>query len=328
MADDRRIQGRYRCDFVPTAVETVGLDVVRGLCQRPKTLPSYYFYDRRGSELFEQICALPEYYPTRTEQGILTACAQEIVALTGPCDLVELGSGSSRKTCILLDAYTQAQGEITYIPIDVSTSMLQTAAWDLLRAYPRLSIHALAGVYEVALAQLPPATRPRLLLFLGSTIGNLSPQEEVQFFQQVHACLAPGDYFLLGVDLRKDREILHRAYNDNQGVTAQFNRNILCHLNRKFNGNFNPAAFAHWAFYNQELHQIEMHLVSLDDQKVQLLRLGLEVTLLAQETIRTEISRKFDLPELTKQLDGYGLPVQRVWQDAQGWFALVLAQKV
>jgi L-histidine N-alpha-methyltransferase len=322
-----RIAGRYRCDVVPTQAGTVGLDVVQGLSQRPKTLPSYYFYDQRGSELFEQICDLPEYYPTRTEQGILTACAPEIAALTGPCDLVELGSGSSRKTRILLDAYTQLQGALTYIPIDVSTSMLQATALDLLQAYPQLSVYALAGVYERALFHVPPASRPRLLLFLGSTIGNLSPQEEGIFFQHIHACLTAGDYFLLGVDLRKDQAILQRAYNDDQGITAQFNRNILYHLNHKFNGNFNPEQFEHWAFYNQELHQIEMHLVSVVDQRVQLLRLGLEVTVLAQETIRTEISRKFALPELTKQLDGYGLPVQRVWQDAQGWFALVLARK-
>jgi uncharacterized SAM-dependent methyltransferase len=146
----------------------------------------------------------------------------------------------------------------------------------------------------------------------------LSPQEEGIFFQHIRACLTAGDYFLLGVDLRKDQAILQRAYNDDQGITAQFNRNILYHLNHKFHGNFNPEQFEHWAFYNQELHQIEMHLVSVVDQRVQLLRLGLEVTVLAQETIRTEISRKFALPELTKQLDGYGLPVQRVWQDAQG----------
>ena len=321
------IISRYCCDNVQTPIPNSGLDVVQGLSHHPKTLPSYYFYDQRGSELFEQICGLPEYYPTRTEQGILTTYAQEIANLTGTCDLVELGSGSSRKTRILLDAYTRLQGKFTYIPIDVSTTMLQATALELLADYPQLSVHALAGVYEIALHRLPPAFQQRLLIFLGSTIGNLSPQEEVIFLQQIEQSLTPGDYFLLGVDLQKDIDTLNSAYNDSQRITAEFNLNILHHLNYKFNGNFNPENFQHWAFYNQELHQIEMHLISLEDQVVKLFDLGLEVTLMAQETIRTEISRKFELTALTKQLHDCDLPVQRIWQDERGWFALVLCQK-
>ncbi len=321
------ITTRYCCDIVQTPTQDAGLDVVRGLTGCPKTLPSYYFYDHRGSELFEQICGLPEYYPTRTEQGILAMYAQEIRDLTGNCDLVELGSGSSRKTRILLDTYTELQGQFTYIPIDVSTTMLQATAWDLLADYPQLSIHALAGVYEVALHHLPASQRQRLLIFLGSTIGNLSPPEEEIFLQQIEQCLLPGDYFLLGVDLRKDIDVLQAAYNDQQGITAEFNRNILCHLNRRFNGNFNLSNFAHWAFYNPERHQIEMHLISLDDQTVKLCDLDLEVAFLGQETIRTEISRKFDVMALTEQLQHCGLPVQRVWQDEHRWFALILTQK-
>ncbi|WP_247218530.1 L-histidine N(alpha)-methyltransferase [Synechococcus sp. C9] len=318
---------RYCCDNVQTNTSNSGLDVVRGLSHHPKTLPSYYFYDQRGSELFEQICGLPEYYPTRTEQGILAAYAQEIANLTGNCDLVELGSGSSRKTRILLDAYTRLQGQFTYIPIDVSTTMLQATALDLLADYPQLSIHALAGVYEIALHHLPPALQQRLLIFLGSTIGNLSPQEEVIFLQQIEQSLSPGDYFLLGVDLQKDIATLTSAYNDSQRITAEFNLNILHHLNYRFNGNFNPENFEHWAFYNRELHQIEMHLISLENQVVKLFDLDLEITLMARETIRTEISRKFELTALTKQLDHCGLPVQKIWQDERGWFALVLCQK-
>ncbi len=322
-----QLSARYCCDVVQTKSQDEGADVVRGLSHRPKTLPSYYFYDRRGSELFEQICGLPEYYPTRTEQGILAGCAQEITALTGQCDLVELGSGSSRKTRILLDAYTQLQGAFTYIPIDVSTTMLRATAWDLLEEYPRLSIHALAGVYELALVALPAAERPRLLIFLGSTMGNLSPQEQGIFLGQVYQSLAPGDYFLLGVDLQKDSEILNAAYNDRQGVTAAFNLNILQHLNERFNGNFRLEKFRHWAFYNQELHQIEMHLVSLEEQRVKLYDLDLELVLDAQETIRTEISRKFELGQLRQALAAAGLTVQRVWSDERQWFALILAQK-
>jgi len=321
------ITSRYCCDNVQTNIPNPGLDVVRGLSHHPKTLPSYYFYDQRGSELFEQICGLPEYYPTRTEQGILATYAQEIANLTGNCDLVELGSGSSRKTRILLDAYTQLQGKFTYIPIDVSTTMLQATALDLLADYPQLSIHALAGVYEIALHHLPPALQQRLLIFLGSTIGNLSPQEEVIFLQQIEQSLSVGDYFLLGVDLQKDIATLTSAYNDSQRITAEFNLNILHHLNYRFNGNFNPENFEHWAFYNRELHQIEMHLISLENQVVKLFDLDLEITLMARETIRTEISRKFELTALTKQLDHCGLPVQKIWQDERGWFALVLCQK-
>lgn len=305
-----------------------GAEVIHGLTRRPKTLPSYYFYDQRGSELFEQICNLPEYYPTRTEQHILETAAPEIAALTGHCDLVELGSGSSRKTRLLLDAYTRLQGRLTYIPIDVSTTMLQATAWRLLADYPELSIYALAGVYQIALDHLPPSRQPRLLIFLGSTIGNLSPQEEQVFLQQIYRRLSPGDYFLLGVDLQKDAEILTAAYNDSQGITAAFNLNILRHLNREFNGNFNLEYFAHWAFYNQELHQIEMHLVSLSHQVVELSGLGLRVDFAPQETIRTEISRKFDVTLMAKQLDCHGLPVQRVWQDEQKWFALLLCKRV
>ncbi|MEN9216369.1 MAG: L-histidine N(alpha)-methyltransferase [Gloeomargarita sp. HHBFW_bins_162] len=319
---------RYCCDIVQTKVEDLGADVVRGLSRHPKTIPSYYFYDQRGSELFEQICTLPEYYPTRTEQGILLNCAQEIADLTGKCDLVELGSGSSRKTRILLTNYTESYGSLTYIPIDVSTSMLQVTALNLLADYPQLSIHALAGVYEAALHALPVSNHQRLLIFLGSTLGNLSPQETGIFLEQIYQSLASGDYFLLGVDLHKDVQVLNAAYNDSRGITAEFNLNILRHLNHKFNGNFNLQKFQHWAFYNQELNQIEMHLISLDDQIVELQDLNLEVSLLAQETIRTEISRKFNRIELTKELSSYGLPVQRVWQDEQEWFALLLCQKV
>ncbi|MCS7031055.1 MAG: L-histidine N(alpha)-methyltransferase [Gloeomargarita sp. SKYG116] len=322
------LRHRYRCDLVPIPTGQRGADVIQGLTRRPKTLPSYYFYDQRGSELFEQICNLPEYYPTRTEQKILASAAPEIAALTGPCDLVELGSGSSRKTRLLLDAYSQLQGDCTYIPIDVSTTMLQTTALHLLADYPCLFIHALAGVYETALEHLPPSARARLLIFLGSTIGNLSPQEEGQFLRQIYLSLSPGDHFLLGVDLQKDIHVLTAAYNDSQGVTAAFNLNILRHLNHCFRGNFSLDRFTHWAFYNEELHQIEMHLVSLEYQVIQLLDLGLEVDLRAQETIRTEISRKFDVTLMAKQLDCHGLPVQRVWQDEQKWFALLLCKRV
>ncbi|MEM9136459.1 MAG: L-histidine N(alpha)-methyltransferase [Cyanobacteria bacterium P01_F01_bin.42] len=313
-----------------------GEDVAAGLRQRPKTLPPKYFYDDRGSELFEQICALPEYYPTRTEAEILRTCAAEIAQATGSCELVELGSGSSTKTRLLLDAYLtlDAQLPFCYVPIDVSGGMLAQSARALLKEYETLKIRGLVGTYRQALQRLPQPILPqRLLFFLGSSLGNLAPDECREFMDDVRGALQLGDFFLLGLDLQKPVEILEAAYNDAQGVTAAFNLNMLNHLNRRFNGDFNPDQFQHNAFYNVELHQIEMHLRSRCNQVVSLLDLGLKFSLQAEETIRTEISRKFDLAKLSQILEGSdqtsGLgtlqPIQ-TWTDQNQWFGLVLCQ--
>jgi dimethylhistidine N-methyltransferase len=305
-----------------------GEDIRQGLQEIPKSLPCRYFYDDRGSQLFEQITDLPEYYPTRTEQSILATCALEIAQLTGSCELVELGSGSSRKTRILLEAYNTLHNELQYCPIDVSAGILKTTALELLHSYPRLKLCGLAGTYEQALAQLPARElENRMLIFLGSTIGNLNAQECNRFLSRIQNALKPGEFFLLGVDLQKDTAIIEAAYNDSQGITAAFNLNILNHLNWRFQGNFALEQFEHWAFYNPIAHQIEMHLRSLETQTIKLEALDFQTTFQAGETIHTEISRKFHLPTLTERLEAHALKPLQTWTDPNTWFGLILCQR-
>lgn len=304
-----------------------GSDAVKGLTQIPKTLPPRYFYDDRGSELFEQICALPEYYLTRTETEILQKCAGEIVRITGACEIVELGSGSSTKTRILLNAYQQQGLPLRYLPVDVSAGMLEKSAIQLLVDYPSLQIHALAGTYELALSQLQPSQLSnRMICFLGSSLGNLNPQECDVFLSEIVAALQVGEYFLLGIDLQKPKPILEAAYNDAQGITAAFNLNVLEHLNRRFGGNFDLQQFTHWAFYNESEHQIEMHLKSRRSQTVELAAVQLQIDFAPGETIRTEISRKFHLDVMQQQLKSKGLVPQKIWTDQKRWFGLLLCQ--
>ena len=304
-----------------------GNDVVKGLTQTAKSLPARYFYDDRGSELFEQICELPEYYLTRTETAILQEYAHEIARMTGPCELVELGSGSSTKTRILLDAYNEVGYPLRYLPIDVSAGILESSARQLLGDYPSLQVHALVSTYELALEQLIPTQLPRrMICFIGSSLGNLTSQECDLFFSQITDALHLGEYFLLGIDLQKPKHLLEAAYNDTQGVTAAFNLNMLNHLNRRFEGNFDTTQFEHWAFYNESQHQIEMHLRSLRSQTVQLRNLDLTIEFEPGETIFTEISRKFDLNTMQQQLSRRGLVPIQVWTDPQQWFGLLLCQ--
>lgn len=315
----------------PVAIATptpFGSDVIEGLSQSPKTLPPKYFYDDRGSLLFEEICQLPEYYLTRTEAAILQTYADEIASLTGPCELVELGSGSSTKTRLLLDAYQRRGEPLCYRPIDVSAAILKSSTQQLLLDYPTLKVHGLVGTYELGLQHLTTAYLPhRLIGFLGSTLGNLSPQDCDAFFDQIRAALRPGDYFLLGIDLHKSTAQLEAAYNDRQGVTAAFNLNILRHLNERFGGNFDLSQFEHVAFYNEALHQIEMHLRSGRSQTVKLTDLDLTVHFQAGETIRSEISRKFELAELEQQLQAKQLHHRKTWTDCDRWFGLMLFQR-
>ncbi len=305
-----------------------GRDVIQGLSQSQKTLPCRYLYDDRGSELFEQITDLPEYYPTRTEQSIIKKYASEIAELTGACELVELGSGSSRKTRILLDAYSQLDRPLYYYPIDVSAGILKATALALLDRYPDLKLCGIVGTYEQALAQLPPAElENRLLIFLGSTLGNLTDEQRSSFLTQIRQALQPGEFFLLGVDLQKPIETIEAAYNDDRGVTAKFNLNILSHLNHRFDGNFDLDLFEHFAFYNPQRHQIEMHLRSLATQTVFLKALNYQFTINAGETIHTEISRKFHLPTLVDILTTHAFKPLQIWTDPQDWFGLLLCQR-
>ncbi|MGV0027681.1 L-histidine N(alpha)-methyltransferase [Phormidesmis priestleyi] len=311
-----------------TEVAAAGEDVIQGLSRPQKTLPCRYLYDDRGSALFEQICDLPEYYPTRTEQSILEAYAPEIAQLTGACELVELGSGSSRKTRLLLEAYQPLSHELHYCPIDVSAGILKSTALDLLTQYPTLRLCGLAGTYEQALAKLPPPVLDnRMLIFLGSTLGNLDEQVRHQFLVQIKQTLQPGEFFLLGVDLQKPIGLIEAAYNDAQGITAAFNLNLLQHLNQCFHGNFDWTQFRHLAFYNSDEHRIEMHLQSLISQTIDLKALGYQTCLRSGETIRTEISCKFHLPALTVELESHALQPLQIWTDPQAWFGLLLCQR-
>ena len=305
-----------------------GQEIIQGLQKEQKTLPCRYFYDDRGSELFEHICDLPEYYPTRTEQAILEAYALEIAQFTGSCELVELGSGSSRKTRLLLEAYNQLNHQLHYCPIDVSAGILHSTALNLLHQYPTLKLCGLAGTYEQALAQLPAAELDnRMLIFLGSTLGNLTEEECDHFLSLIQQALQPGEFFLLGVDLQKSIEMIEAAYNDAQGVTAEFNLNLLRHLNQRYQGNFDLNQFAHWSFYHPVKHQIEMHLKSLQVQTVDLKALNFQFTLQAGETIHTEISRKFHLSTLVTVLSNHALEPLQIWTDPQKWFGLLLCQR-
>ncbi|MDZ8077554.1 MAG: L-histidine N(alpha)-methyltransferase [Nostoc sp. DcaGUA01] len=304
-----------------------GQDVIQGLTRTPKSIPPKYFYDDRGSELFEQICELSEYYPTRTEAWILQQYADEIAQITGACELVELGSGSSTKTLFLLDAYQKVANYCRYIPIDVSRGILQSSVLKLQQKYPAFFIEGLIGTYEQALAKLESTfAASRMIFFLGSSLGNFNPQECDKFLGQIAKTLQAGDYFLLGIDLQKPKEILEPAYNDSQGVTAAFNLNMLSHLNWRFQGNFDLNLFTHQAIYNQIDAQIEMYLHCQKSHRVSLKALDLEVSFTEEESILTEISRKFDLANMQQQLKMHGLRTLKTWTDPQQWFGLILCQ--
>ncbi|MEM8830018.1 MAG: L-histidine N(alpha)-methyltransferase [Cyanobacteria bacterium P01_G01_bin.19] len=311
-------------------------DLVAGLKRSPKSIPARYFYDRKGSQLFEQICKLPEYYPTRTEASILQQYAAEIIEQTQVDELVELGSGSSTKTRFLLDAYRSKNKPLYYTPVDVSGSMLEATAEQLLQEYPQLKIQGKVATYDLALEQLSTySLGKRLIIFLGSSIGNFDADEYDRFIERVTAALNPGDYFLLGVDLyaqryplgQKPREILEAAYNDAQQVTAAFNLNMLQHLNNRFQANFNLDLFKHKAIYNTDLNQIEMYLISQEEQSVNLDSLNLNIQLEEEEAILTEISRKFNLQHMKKYLKSNGLNLVNAYTDSQQWFGLLLSQK-
>lgn len=305
-------------------------EVAQGLRATPKVLPCRFFYDERGSRLFERICELPEYYPTRTEHALLHARARNIARLTGPSTLIELGSGSSIKTRLLIDTYRAIASPLRYMAIDVSPTSLREGTTALLERYAELEVHGIVGTYEAGLAALGALEReppfPRVVLFLGSTIGNFNPDETTRFLRQMRSALAPGDWFLVGTDLQKDIGIIEAAYNDAQGVTAAFNLNILRHINRRFRGNFALDHFTHLAFYDQKRHQIEMHLESTRAQSMTLAALGVTVHIERSERIRTEISRKFDLPTFHAELASHRLEVAGSWTDPRQWFALTLAR--
>ncbi len=327
--EDAEASKRFRItEFDPgDAPEGDGEDVVAGLRQAQKWLPARYFYDDRGSALFERITALPEYYLTRSEEAILAESSGEIARLTGACELIELGSGSARKIRALLDAYAGLGQRVRYLPIDVSAGILKSSAGELLADFSALEIWGLIGTYDDALAALPERALPRrMAIFLGSTIGNLNNVELAAFLSMVRGALATGEYFLVGADLQKPIEIIEAAYNDSEGVTAAFNLNMLEHLNRRFDGNFDLAKFSHRAVYDRRYDRIEMHLVSAERQSVSLAGLDLTIEFAAGETILTEISRKFDLPGLRERFADASFAAIETWTDADRNFSLNLFQ--
>jgi dimethylhistidine N-methyltransferase len=301
-------------------------DVVAGLTASPKHLPCRYFYDRLGSLLFEAICELPEYYLPRAETAILKAHAKEIAALfSGATDLVELGSGNAAKTRLLIDAFLRRNDNLRYVPLDICQDVLEESSRDLLGTYPQLEILAVAGEYYEGLEHLGRlAASRKLVLWLGSNIGNLERTEAARFLARLRATLAPGDRLLIGLDLRKDRAVLEAAYDDPCGVTAAFNRNLLVRANRELGGNFDVRSFEHRAVYNEELGRVEMYLVSTRPQRVYLDQLRAEVTFRAGEAIHTENAYKYAPAEIDSLAAVAGLRTEQSWLDEDRSFRLNL----
>jgi L-histidine N-alpha-methyltransferase len=297
-----------------------------GLLATPRRISSRFFYDDRGSELFERITELPEYYQTRTEGALLAAVADRIVAASQAEELVEIGSGAATKTRILLDAMAIAGLLKLYVPVDVAEGTVRRVAEELTAEYPGLTVHGVVGDFMTHLDRLPDGCR-RLVIFLGGTIGNLLPAQARDFLLQLRRETSPGDFFLLGVDLIKPVERVEAAYNDSAGVTAEFNVNILRAVNALTGGDFDPAAFRHRAFYDRENHWIEMRLVSERAQKVHLPALDLELELAAGEEIHTEISAKYDRPRAESLLRATGFIPVDWYTDPEELFGLALARR-
>jgi L-histidine N-alpha-methyltransferase len=299
-------------------------DVRAGLTATPKELPPKWFYDERGSALFEEITRLPEYYLTGCERVILAERADDVATLTAANTLVEPGSGSSEKTRLLLDAMVEAGHLRRFVPFDVSEQALREAAAAIAEEYPGIEVHGVVGDFEHHLVWLPEGRR-RLFAFLGSSIGNLTGEQRAGFLSALHGLLGPGEALLLGADLVKDPARLERAYNDSQGVTAEFNRNVLSVVNRELGGDFDPERFTHVARWDSEHEWIEMLLRSDVDQRVRVAAIDLEVEFAAGEEMRTEISDKFRRSGLQAELDGAGFELAEWWEDSAGDFALSLS---
>ncbi|MEU5962367.1 L-histidine N(alpha)-methyltransferase [Micromonospora parva] len=298
-------------------------DVRAGLSAGRKWLPPKWFYDARGSELFEEITRLPEYYPTRAERAVLAAHAADIAALTGAKTLIELGSGSSEKTRLLLDAFTRQGGLGTFVPLDVSVSALRGSTAEIAADYPRLRVRGIVGDFTRQLDRLPTGGR-RLVVFLGGTIGNLLPAERAEFLTAMRAALEVGDWLLLGTDLVKDPSVIVPAYDDAAGVTAEFNRNVLHVINRELGADFDPGAFEHVAVWDSANEWIEMRLRATRPMSVRVL--GMTVDFAAGEELRTEVSAKFRREGIAAELATAGFATAEFWTDPDGLFGVTLAR--
>jgi L-histidine Nalpha-methyltransferase len=312
-----------RCSPVQDPVLDFARSVVRGVTDRPRWLPSRFLYDAEGSKLFERICDTPEYYLTRTETAILATHAGTISRMTGAATLVELGSGSARKTELLLDAYGRAYGAVRYVPVDVSEYALHESSSGLAARQRHVSIEALHGTYDHAFP-LFQRLSPLVLLFLGSTVGNLSEGEAAAFWRRVSQALAPGDHVLLGVDLAKPAPLVNAAYNDAAGWSAAFTRNIFARMNRELGSGLDLATIAHEAQYREERGRVEIFARFTRRQTVHVRPLDQSFTVDTGERVMTEISRKFDLPELAADLATFGLETVQVFTDARGWYAVMV----
>ncbi len=308
------------------ALDTMEREIRDGLTGRPKTLPSKYFYDERGSELFERITELPEYYLTRAEQSLLERLAEEIARLTRPEELVELGPGSAKKTDLLIEAGRSYGTLKRYVPVEVSQEIAEASAHRLAADHPGLAVHAVIGDFESHLGEIPEGRR-RLFALMGSTVGNFSDERAAELLENVALMMDPDDWFLLGVDLVKEPSVLEAAYNDSQGVTAEFNRNILNVINRHLGADFDPRQFEHVAYYNEAASRIESYLRSKRDQRVTLDEIDLDVAFDAGEMVRTEISRKFTEESTGTLLRGAGLNPEHWRTDEQELFALSLSRR-
>ena len=310
------------------AVPTLAEDVRGGLLSPPRVLPPKYFYDDLGSRLFDEICNTPEYYLTRTEEAILQDFAEEIVAQSCPEQIIELGSGTSRKTRHLLEACERQARYCTYWPFDICESTLQGAAEKLMIDYPWLGVNALVGDYLAGFHHLPVPPGRRLFLFLGSTIGNFEHQTAVTFLSELRNQMQGEDRLLLGVDRDKSTAVLNAAYNDAGGVTAQFNLNVLRVLNHKVDADFDLAGFEHLAYYNRDCQQIEMYLVAVRPQRVLIGALSETLDLRAGERILTEISRKYTMEGAEALLEESGFRLQAHYRPRNHCFSLLLARPV
>jgi L-histidine N-alpha-methyltransferase len=304
----------------------LAIDARMGLSAPFKELPPKYFYDERGSNLFEEITRLPEYYPTRAERAILDRRGEAVVAAAEPSTLMELGSGSAAKTRRLLDAMRDAGSLEAYVPVDISEEITRHTAGQLVEEYPGLRVHGVVCDYETHLERVPREPGG-LIAFLGGTIGNFQPQIRRSFLARIASLMYPEDRFLLGTDLVKDRDRLEAAYNDSTGVTAEFNKNVLQVLNRELGADFDPAAFAHLAFWDELNSWIDIRLQSLARQTVTIPTLGMKVEFADGEEMRTEISAKFTRKQLEAVYREVGLEIVDWWTDPDGLFALSLARR-
>lgn len=301
-------------------------DVRDGLLSPPRSLPPKYFYDAYGSNLFDQICDTPEYYPTRTEDRLLSTHSKTIIRSTQPDQILEFGSGTARKTRRLFDACESIAHRCEYAPFDVCTEILEDTQYKLQSDYTWLQVHPLVGDYHAGLGNLPQIKGTRLFVFLGSTIGNFDQDEALAFLHEVSNCMKPGDYLLLGADRIKDRQVLDAAYNDNQGITANFNLNVLRVLNRELDADFDLDGFEHRAGFNSEQERIEMYLVSTRDQTVHLAEIDEVLRFKPGDEILTEVSHKYSFDGIESILEQSSFRIIQHHEPDNRYFSLILAK--